>query len=699
MKQLFKGSLQVAIALLLLAALAVPAMGQTPIKVTFVLNTSTNLDTLTSKHFVQIRGAQNGKTGAVLPGGKTINWDGSSDLILTNVGGDYWKGTFEMMPDDTLNYKFWTGYANAGDKGTTPDGGWEGPFNPSNGINTDTRTFISGSKDTTLDVQYYHPNVGGAKVDQYFRPFASKPDSVAIYFRVNMGGVTEAQRFDPAVNGPVGVRGDDVKSGKVLDWGTTKVILKRETNSIDKGSFWSGVAYFPKTGPDAVQAGSEQNYKFFINNATGDAWEGGNNRTFKYPVGLRDTTLGWVYFDRLRPTGRPFVQATITFRLNLRSLQEVGLFDQGKGDRVAVIGAKGWDRPANYIPMSFNPLLQEWTVAEPFNLQVGTSINYKYFVIWDPSRTKAGDPNFIDKLSLDDGWEEPAVQGGGNRVYEYGSTTQQTPPGDFGRAQHFFNSVLPEGVIKTPISVTWNVDMKPAADRATNPVKTLFRPGQDSVFIYIDDPLWAVTQGRRPQRAGRYELKDPDNDGVYSGTFDLKTPVWYQVGYIVAYTTTTGVETNGGGFDKGRRYYQFVKPASISSTGPTWPATYNFPTVPWKENNLPVEDPPLLITAVQDKPIAGAPTRFELAQNYPNPFNPVTKITYQVARTTGVKIGVYNLMGQLVKTLINETLAPGKYSTIWAGDNAQGQSVPTGIYFLKMEAGDFTKVRKMALLR
>jgi len=643
----------------------------------------------------------NNKTGAVLPGGKKIDWNASSDLVLTNMGGDYWKVTFDMPANDTLRYKFWTGYTS--DKGTLSD--WESGVSPVPNLPGDpNRAFVSGNKDTTLALQFF--NGSGQTQNQFFQPFTSKPDSAAIYFRINMGGVAENGRFNPASNGPVGIRGDDVRSGKVLDWGATKVVLKRETSSVDKGSFWSGVAYFPKTGTNAVQAGSEQNYKFFINNATGDAFEGGNNRTFKYAGGLKDTTLAWSYFDKVRPTGRPFVQATITFRMNLRSLQEVGLFDRSKGDRVAVIGAKGWDRPTNYINMNFNSLLQEWTVAEPFNLQLATDINYKYFIIWDSTRIRVGHPNFIPNLVISgssgeaDGWEEPGVTGGGNRIYSYGSTPQQTPPGDFGRAQHFFNSVLPEGAIKNAISVTWNVDMKPATDRATNPVRTLFRRGTDSVFIYIDDPIWAVTQARRPGRPGRYELKDPDNDGVYSGTFALRVPVWFQIGYLVAYSTATGTEVNGGGgVSLGRRYYQFIKPASISATGPTWPATYNFPTVPWKENNLPVETPPTLITAVDDKPVAGGPERFDLLQNYPNPFNPVTKIEYQIARTSEVKIGVYNLMGQLVKTLVNEKLAPGKYAAIWAGDNAQGKPAPTGIYFMKMEAGDFSKVHKMILAK
>jgi len=311
------------------------------------------------------------------------------------------------------------------------------------------------------------------------------------------------------------------------------------------------------------------------------------------------------------------------------------------------------------------------------------------------------DVTLLMQNSINDGWEEPGVRGGGNRLHIYQGQPQQTIVGDFGRAQQFFDSVLPEGVIKTAIIVTWNINMKPAADRSTNPDFTLFRLGQDSAFIQLDTPMFAVTQGKRPGAQGRYYLTDPDGDGIYSGTYALKTPTWFQVPFVVAYKASTGTFVqNGGGDQPGRRYYQFIKPASISSTGPTWPATYNFPTLDWRPGrDLSYETPPPLITAVDDKPTTGGPFSFDLKQNYPNPFNPATKIDYQIARTTEVKIGVYNLMGQLVKTLVNETLTPGKYATIWAGDNAQGKPAPTGIYFMKMEAGDFSKVHKMILAK
>ena len=101
---LFAGCLAI-----VLIAVAWPVYGQ--VNVTFQVNTSTNLDTLSENHFVQIRGAMNGTAPNTFPDGNTIDWSATgSSLVLDNDGGDYWSFTFQMNPDDTLNYKIWSGF-------------------------------------------------------------------------------------------------------------------------------------------------------------------------------------------------------------------------------------------------------------------------------------------------------------------------------------------------------------------------------------------------------------------------------------------------------------------------------------------------------------------------------------------------------------------------------------------------------------
>ncbi len=97
-------------------------------------------------------------------------------------------------------------------------------------------------------------------------------------------------------------------------------------------------------------------------------------------------------------------------------------------------------------------------------------------------------------------------------------------------------------------------------------------------------------------------------------------------------------------------------------------------------------------TAVQSS--EAAPSEFALKQNYPNPFNPTTTISYQIASEGLVSLHVYNMLGERVGTLVNEVKSPGEYSAEW---NAEG--MPSGVYFYKMEAGNFSATRRLLLLK
>lgn len=707
-------------ALLLTFGLAMTVSAQT-VQVTFRVNTSTNLDTLDIDGVVQLRGAilkgdgTSTEEGDILPGGNNISWSANSDLILDNVGGDYWQGTFEFNANDTINFKIWTGFDL--DNGTSPGGGWEGPFNPSEGLNRDTRVVIIGDADTTLPLMYYHPDLG-QKVDTFFRPFETKPDSIAIHFRVNMAGVIQDESFDPII-GSVGIRGDDQTSGGVLNWGTTNVLLTREQHDppIKGDPFWSGYVFFPK---DSLTINSTQAYKFFMQTgAVGDQWETTPDRTFIYTANLvnvtGDTTLHWKYFSNKAPVQGVLVDANLTFRVSTRALEELNLFDSALGDSIHVIGPKGFNIPDNFIRMNFNPLLNEWTVTEPFRKFPGDQIVFKYFVRWDSSRVDPSSPNYIPNLRMirinhptdDSGWEEPGVTGGADRKYTYTSDAIQAIPGDFGFDLNFFNSIPGNGVIHDPIIITWNVNMAPATDPATNPNTHLFTPGTDSVWIQPDGSIFALTQGFPTVGARMVLLKDDDGDMIYTGSFTTTKPAPYQVEYVIAYGTTGNIVTNGQTVQFGRRYYQFVHPTHIANDADlttTWPTEFTFPTVDWLagvSNGAPltVETPPDLTTPTSVEDGEVLPFDFALQQNYPNPFNPQTTISYQVPVTSDVKVEVYNLKGQLVRTLVDRRVNQGRYTVVWNGDNSSGQIVSSGVYFVKMSAGKFKQVRTMTLLR
>jgi subtilisin family serine protease len=92
-------------------------------------------------------------------------------------------------------------------------------------------------------------------------------------------------------------------------------------------------------------------------------------------------------------------------------------------------------------------------------------------------------------------------------------------------------------------------------------------------------------------------------------------------------------------------------------------------------------------------------TEFSLGRNYPNPFNPETTISFALPKDRSVILSIYNVRGQLVKTLINKDMSAGTHQTIWHGTDEHGRTVSSGIYFYRLTADEFSKTQKMLLLK
>jgi len=85
--------------------------------------------------------------------------------------------------------------------------------------------------------------------------------------------------------------------------------------------------------------------------------------------------------------------------------------------------------------------------------------------------------------------------------------------------------------------------------------------------------------------------------------------------------------------------------------------------------------------------------------NYPNPFNPATMIRYSVLKSSRVELKIYNALGQLVKTLVDGFQTTGEYSAVWDGKDSNGNLLTSGIYFYRIQMGEFSAVRKMTYLK
>ena len=99
--------------------------------------------------------------------------------------------------------------------------------------------------------------------------------------------------------------------------------------------------------------------------------------------------------------------------------------------------------------------------------------------------------------------------------------------------------------------------------------------------------------------------------------------------------------------------------------------------------------------------LVSLPRAFSLNQNYPNPFNPSTSINFDIPEGDPVRVSlrVFNLRGQLVKILVDEVKEPGTHLVHWNGNDRHGRKLSSGIYIYRIQAGEFSKIRKMVILK
>ena len=103
--------------------------------------------------------------------------------------------------------------------------------------------------------------------------------------------------------------------------------------------------------------------------------------------------------------------------------------------------------------------------------------------------------------------------------------------------------------------------------------------------------------------------------------------------------------------------------------------------------------------AVRDNENTNISDNYLLKQNFPNPFNSTTQISYELPQNSNVELIIYNILGKEIIKLVNRNQAIGRYNINWNGQNLFGEHMPGGIYLYTLRTKDFTKTRKMLLLR
>ncbi len=624
---------------------------------------------------------------------------------MTHIGGDYWSATLTLNTNDTLAYKYVVSYV-----GNT---GWEqNTVSQYPGIQNTNRDYICGNSDTTLELEFW--NNGSGNNPQYFRPWtATTPDSMTVYFRVSMAGPISSGSFGFNNNtDTVAVRGGAYGE---LNWNTDFYLTKESAASNGAGytipatTFWSGAVRIPK---DSVAEGASISYKYLIGYTWGrDELSGQNNRAFTIPVGKKDTTLQWVFYNNERPSAR-VNQDTVVVTYFCDMANAIGSGGFTLGDTLYVnSGYFGTTTtPTRQITMQ-HAISSLYAATDTIVTTVGSYFDYQYYTLQNGTQVRENYYNFTyngQNVSEAEDREFTVP----SKLFEIDDTSSSITQAR--REPDFPNS----RTLKRNVLVTWEVDMRPAifevgAGYALNAIQggdTVRPADKDSILkwgVWINGPAvggwsnplgndWGVDLALNPDK----QMYDDGTHGdkvagdsiftrqVFYSPDSLSVPSKGQVGQVYKFGIK-GSDNEGGQGGYGNNHSQNIVDNDSVYTiftqfGSINPAFYSV----WDYDH----DKLYPLTGVKDP--KNLPRVFALEQNYPNPFNPVTRIEYQVPKTAVVTIKVYNVLGQEVSTLVNTVKTAGYYQATFGGPQ-----YATGIYFYRMSAGSFVSTKKMVYLK
>lgn len=620
---------------------AIPSLPEIAYQVTFIVNMAMQ-DNITDSTVA----------GLYVSG----NFNGWSQNDSLTAAGDYWSKTVEILGEADgaeLSYKF--RYTDS-----IGDEYWEDDPNHAETVTTDTAIFA------------YWNNI---------EPF-TPTDSIDVWFRVNMEGVAS---FDMA-SATVGVRGGEAP----LDWGADFALIQEGDTY-----YYSGLASFV---PDS-SLGDLVEYKFVYDQG-GLNWEGIDNRTFTCNV---DTTLAFQYFNNEPPTGQTAVTAYVYFAVDMAAYEDMSLFSVVRQDSMQVRGGfNGWSSSAEPDGSDLKMTRITGTTIYELNAPVtkfpNTDDAYKYYIKLSQESLDHFDainPYFYGDM----GYENPPVEGAGNRSYTFVGDPQN--PQMIGL--QFYNGLPFAGIVPDghTVTISHSVDMSGIITEG------LFDAATDSVWLIYHDHWSFYLSGYWTSADYRHDdllLNDTGIDGdatagdeIYTVTFDITGKIPFYMMYTYQIGGVNALE-EGGGFDYGRYRIRYIRPTGTVDNL-TYPTAWVFPQDTWTTDPpLTVESPPSNVFTATENEI-NLPTKFTVFQNYPNPFNPVTEIKFTLPEAGLVTLNIYNVLGQKVVSFENNFSAPGTYGLRWNGRDNQNQAVSSGIYFYELRTANHRITKKMTLLK
>jgi len=196
-------------------------------------------------------------------------------------------------------------------------------------------------------------------------------------------------------------------------------------------------------------------------------------------------------------------------------------------------------------------------------------------------------------------------------------------------------------------------------------------------------------------------ILDDDGPNGSPGTILSSQEITPVAGVNKVYFGTEDIRLDGGKFyigETGQHTYAVDATAPLSNRG--WEITSG-----WGANRFGATEDVMVRAVVTtlgvsvNEYLTYLPKGYEIEQNYPNPFNPSTSIRFSLSQKSNIKLVVYDILGNEVKTLVNEAMNAGTHSLVWNGTNHNGNLVHSGVYFYRLKGDNFSTTKKMMLLK
>jgi hypothetical protein len=499
--------------------------------------------------------------------------------------------------------------------------------------------------------------------------FASE---VKVTFLANMAVQMKQGKFNPGMNSLYVVGDFQIDAGGKENWkpGQCKLLPQSMSDSI----------YQVSISLPAVARGTSYLYKFVIDGAT---WESADNRSFV--LAAKDTSLSLSYFNN-DSINSPLklVKVTATFIADISPITGTGngFFDDAK-DSLYIAGMGDWDAKA--IILSGNRRLHQldpkftgvYTTTLVIQGHAGDSARFKFQAFPDVHFTNSGWETGTNRYFIfpagDSVYTLPTIQPriGANRLLTKDIVVNFSVKLPEGSANARTGELIPRGAVQW---VAVKGDRAELGNWGGNwlPTDTLTAPGTfgPTLIKLNDDGLDGDSQPGDGIWSKNIIFKSGSPAGyiayrfacMYPGADTVQNRLQPLDNYSLAGCVAPGfmLEEPASG-NTIRLFNTWGFYAGISKPGSLEPA---------KENS------------------------FALTQNFPNPFNPTTVISYMVGKSSMVTLRVYTLLGREVATLVHETKPAGSYSVTFSGTG-----LASGLYFYSLQAGSFSEIRKMLLLK